>query len=111
MSANSLIPASTPSPMADQIPAEVETASVQESKGHIPLWRPFVLLILTLLTVFAYWYNPPMNVQPQAGVIMKLPIIVGDFFGKEGEITDVEHRILPPDTEFQRRYYTDTQRH
>ncbi len=86
-------------------------ASTRPNAGTIPLWRPFALLILTLITVLLYWCNPPMDVQPQAGVIMKLPLIVGDYFGKEGEITDVEHRILPADTEFQRRYYRDTQNH
>jgi hypothetical protein len=111
MSANSLIPASTPPSVENKIPTENETEPVQEGTGNVPIWRPFVLLILTLLTALAYWCNPPMDVQPQAGVIMKLPIIIGDYFGKEGEITDIEHRILPPDTEFARRFYTDTHGH
>jgi len=70
-----------------------------------------MVLILTVLVLLAYWFNPPLDVQPQAGVVMNLPILVGDYFGKEGEVTSIEHSILPQDTEFARRIYDDTQGH
>jgi hypothetical protein len=59
----------------------------------------------------AYWFNPPLDVQPQAGVLMDLPVFVGDYFGKQGEITQIEHELLPKDTEFARRFYQDNHGH
>jgi hypothetical protein len=111
MSAPSLVPSPATPPVADKTAPAAPSNPTPEGPGKVPVWRSLVLLILTLLVVFAYWYNPPMNVQPQAGVIMKLPVILGDYFGKEGEITEVEHTILPADTEFARRFYSDTQGH
>jgi len=39
---------------------------------------------------------------------MNLPVTIGDFFGKEGQITQTEHELLPKDTEFARKYYQDS---
>jgi hypothetical protein len=77
----------------------------------VPLWRSGVVLLLAALVGLAYWFNPPLTVQPQAGVVMDLPILIGDYFGKQGEITQIEHDLLPKDTEFARRYYEDSQKH
>jgi hypothetical protein len=63
------------------------------------------------MVAFAYWFNPPVSVQPQAGVVMNLPILVGDYYGKQGEISKIELDILPKDTEFARRYYDDGHGH
>jgi hypothetical protein len=111
MSAPSLFSSPSAAPVADKVPPDASSNPAPEGPGQVPAWRSLVLLVLTLLVMFAYWYNPPMNVQPQAGVVMKLPIILGDYFGKEGEISEIEHRLLPVDTEFARRYYTDTKGH
>jgi hypothetical protein len=78
---------------------------------NVPLWRSGVILLVAVFVGLAYWFNPPLNVQPQAGVVMDLPILVGDYFGKEGEITKVELDILPKDTEFARRSYDDGHGH
>jgi hypothetical protein len=110
MSASSLSSASA-HPVADEAPPGTRSNSTPEDLGKVPVWRSGVILILTILVVLAYWFNPPLDVQPQAGVVMNLPVLVGDYFGKEGEITDVEHRVLPQDTEFARRNYDDTQGH
>jgi len=59
----------------------------------------------------AYWLNPPLNTQSKAGVVMELPVIVGDYFGKRGEISQAELDILPKDTEFARRLYDDSRGH
>lgn len=75
---------------------------------QVPLWRSGVLLFVLVLMGLAYWFNPPLTVQSQAGVVMDLPVILGDYFGKEGEITKVEHDLLPQDTEFARRNYEDS---
>ena len=77
--------------------------------GQVPLWRAGVVLLLAAVVGFAYWFSPPLNIQPQAGVIMDLPDFVGQYFGKKGAISQVELDILPKDTEFARRYYKDNQ--
>ena len=38
-------------------------------------------------------------------------LFVGEYFGKQGQITKVELDNLPRDTEFARRYYDDNNRH
>jgi hypothetical protein len=63
------------------------------------------------LAFLAYWLNPNADLQAQAGVVMNLPVLVGDYFGKEGAITDVELTVLPKDTEFARRFYDDGHGH
>jgi hypothetical protein len=70
-----------------------------------------VILLLAAVVGLTYWFNPPLNVQPQAGVVMDLPAIVGDYFGKLGQITEVELVELPKDTEFARRFYDDGHGH
>src|ERR1019366_2413446 len=79
--------------------------------GKVPLWRCGVVLLLAAVMGIAYWFNPPLNLQAQAGVVMNLPIIVGDYFGKQGEISEIELNILPKDTEFARRHYDDAHGH
>jgi hypothetical protein len=59
----------------------------------------------------AYVLNPPLNIEPQSGVVMDLPVLVGDYLGKQGEITKIEYDLLPKDTEFARRFYTDSHGH
>jgi hypothetical protein len=88
-----------------------QTAPTSNDSGRVPLWRSGVVLILAVLVGVSYWFNPPMNIQPQPGVVMELPIFVGDYFGKQGEISQVELNVLPKDTEFARRYYDDGRGH
>jgi hypothetical protein len=59
----------------------------------------------------AYFFNPPLTLQAQSGVVMSLPVFVDSYFGKQGEITKVELDLLPKDTEFARRYYDDSHGH
>jgi EpsI family protein len=42
---------------------------------------------------------------------MELPILMGDYFGSQGEISEAELNILPKDTEFARRVYADGHGH
>ncbi len=97
------------------VPAADEAASAQSitpnGRGQVPLWRSAVILIVAAVIGMTYWFNPPLDVEPRAGVVMDLPVIMGDYLGKLGEITQVEHDILPKDTEFARRYYEDSQGH
>jgi uncharacterized protein DUF3485 len=111
MAASSLSSTSSATPVADQSPSDARPPLVPDDLGQVPFWRSVVILLLALVIGIAYWFNPPESVQPQAGVVMDLPVLVGDYFGSQGEITPAELQILPKDTEFARRYYDDGQGH
>jgi hypothetical protein len=101
-------PAQTP---LAEAPRPEDARPVPEGPGDVPLWRSGVLLGLTALVVLAYWLNPPLDIQARAGVVMQLPFFVGNYSSREGEITQVERELLPADTEFARRFYTDSDGH
>ena len=79
--------------------------------GGVPLFRSVLLLVLASVIGLIYWFNPLLEVEPTAGVVMELPAFVGTYYGKPGAITDVEKRVLPKDTEFARRFYDDGHGH
>jgi hypothetical protein len=108
MSSSSLFSASAADSVAGEAPARPVTP---DDPGQIPLWRSGVVLFLAVMIGLAYWFNPPLTIQSQAGVVMDLPVMVGDYVGKKGEISQVELDILPADTEFARRYYDDSRGH
>jgi len=108
MSSSSPFSASATAPIGKEIPPGAQIPVNPNDSSQVPLWRCAVVLFVTAVVGLAYWFNPPLDIQSQAGVVMDLPVIVGDFFGKEGAITDVEHNLLPKDTEFARRFYTDS---
>lgn len=90
------------------LPAEVPAAQVSSAPAlDIPLWRSGLLLGLALLVYLSYLASPDIVVSQNAGVIMELPNQVIPFDGFPGEITEVERRILPKDTEFARKIYDD----
>lgn len=96
---------------ANETPPDDRAPLAPNDLSKIPLWRSGVVLLLALAVGLAYWFNPPLDVQPQAGVVMSLPVVMGDYFSKPGEITKVELDILPKDTEFARRFYEDGSGH
>jgi len=79
--------------------------------GTVPLWRSGIILLLAVAIGLAYFFNPPINLESQAGVVMDLPTTIGDYFSQKGSISQVELDILPKDTEIARRNYTDTDGH
>jgi hypothetical protein len=81
------------------------------AQGGVPLWRSGSVLVLAALIQLAYWFNPPLDIQPQAGVVMQLPLLLGPYDSEPGKITQAELDILPKDTEFARRVYTDSKGH
>jgi hypothetical protein len=111
MTASSLFSMSSAAPDAGEVPPGARSPLAPDDAGKVPLWRSGVILLLAAVVGLAYWFNPSLNIQSQAGVVMDLPVIVGDYFGKPGKISPVEQRILPKDTGFARRYYDDTQGH
>jgi hypothetical protein len=111
MSESSHPSATTAAPSGADVRAGGEIPLPSTGKSIPAAWRSGMLLLFTALVCLVYWFNPPLNVQPRAGVIMDLPVFVGDYFGKKGEITKVELAILPKDTELVRRYYADNAGH
>src|ERR1700683_1111821 len=111
MSIPSLLPASATAPTTGEVPSGAPGVVTPNDPGTVPLWRSGFIVFLAAAMGFAYLLNPPLNVQSEAGVVMDLPAIVGDFFGKPGEITKVELDELPKDTEFARRFYDDGHGH
>ena len=102
---------SASAPTKNAIPAASHPSPAPEDAGRVSLWRSVVVLLLAALVGVAYWFNPPVNIHAQSGVVMDLPVIVGDYYGKPGEITQVERDLLPADTEFARRSYDDGRGH
>jgi len=86
-------------------------AATSRGPGEVPLWRSGVVLAVALLVALAYLFNPPLDIEPQSGVVMDLPVLLGDYLGKQGAITRIELDLLPKDTEFARRYYDDSHGH
>jgi EpsI family protein len=73
----------------------------------LPLWRSLVVLALAGATVAAcYWAAPPSG-SSEAGVRMNLPETVMGMHGEEQEVSNAERSILPKDTEFAKKQYTD----
>ena len=44
------------------------------------------------------------NAQP-VGINLDLPPLVGEWYGKDEEVTEKEHSVLGPETEFSRKSY------
>jgi EpsI family protein len=104
-----------PVPDVPPPPPEPEQA---EDIGTVPPWRGYVLLGLTVVMVIAFWIRPPPELPPEAGVVMELPGQVvlpelpgGRFLGSPAEVTSIERKILPKDTEFARMNYNDDHGH
>jgi Protein of unknown function (DUF3485) len=72
-----------------------------------PTWRSLIVIALTGLTVAAcLWAVPPPS-RSETGIEMNLPSSVDKFLGLDQEISESERVILPPDTEFAKKLYTD----
>jgi hypothetical protein len=75
-----------------------------------PMWRSVVILLIGSLIGICYWLRPPLDLPPQAGVVMQLPDYVrtgGGFIGTPAQVSPQERHILPKDTEFARKLYRD----
>jgi hypothetical protein len=97
--------------MADETAPGTQAQPTPVDTGKVPLLRSTIVLLLALMMGLVYWFDPPVNIEPQAGVIMDLPTFVGNYFGKEGQMTSEEIRVLPKDTQLVRRFYDDSRGH
>ena len=78
--------------------------------GEVPLWRSLVVVLLGGLTWMFFCTKNNATIAPEAGVVMHMPGYVScrsGFVGTTAEVTEPERRILPTDTEFARKNYTD----
>ena len=90
----------------------MQASSVSDPSDHaasrtIPVGRILVVLTLAVLTVVAsLWISPP-TAKSETGVLMTLPGSLGGLWGTDQPISDSEKVILPPDTEFAKKLYSD----
>jgi exosortase len=90
------------------------TASVLP--GGLASGRSAAVVGLAALMLIVLAVTPPTYLPTKAGVVMRLPAAVtvpglGDFYGTTAAVSEVEHRLLPKDTEFSRRVYDDLHQH
>ncbi len=73
----------------------------------IPWWRTAVVVLLAAGTVLLCRQSAPPSIVPEAGVVMKLPTLVGEFWGTDEPVSPSELAMLPGDTEFAKKIYQD----
>ncbi len=93
-----------PSPDRTADPS-VTTPASEPQPWQIPLWRSVVVAVLVVAVLVLCRMDPGAVSATQAGVEMDLPIFVGPYIGDHMEPSAAEKKILPADTEFERRMY------
>lgn len=83
------------------------TATLETQKSGVPVWRSLVVLGLVGLTVLACFVGTPPAAKSESAVNMDLPSSVGPFWGTNQPVSDAERSILPKDTEFAKKLYSD----
>lgn len=86
--------------------ATAESAAPIE-QAAFPWWRSAVILTGLIFLVSLILIQGRPKGATDAGVIMSLPYKLGTYWGTHEEPSDAEKRILPPDTEIERRLYED----
>ena len=73
----------------------------------IPWWRSVLLAALAALTIFLCRESAPPDIAPEAGVVMNLPTLVGEWWGTDEPVSPSELALLPGDTQFAKKIYQD----
>lgn len=73
-------------------------------------WRPILLrgaavVVLGAVTYFLCRSTPEANAPSEAGLVLRLPSILGDFAGTSVDVSTAEKTLLPTDTQFARTVY------
>jgi hypothetical protein len=76
-------------------------------RNQIPWWRTGTLMALAGITLWLARQSTPPDIAPEAGVVMKLPTLIGEFWGTDEPISPSELAMLPGDTEFAKKIYQD----
>lgn len=71
----------------------------------ISWWRFIVFLLLLALTLYFCFNAPDSKKGKQSGINMELPNYVLGYFGTPEDASEVEKKILPPDTSFSKMQY------
>jgi exosortase len=107
------IPVSVPLATAEPT-SDIATAPLWQ----IPAWRSGTVFAFAVVALVVYAVSPPVYLPSEAGVLMTLPEQVtvsdlsgGHFYGDPAPVSEVEHRMLPKDTEFSRKNYDDFHDH
>jgi len=74
---------------------------------EIPWWRSVTLAALAAITVWLCRESAPPDIAPEAGIVMDLPTLVGEWWGTEEPVSPSELALLPGDTEFAKKIYRD----
>lgn len=77
------------------------------SASIIPWWRSASLVALAALTVWLCTQSAPPDMVPEAGVVMTLPTLIGQYWGTDEPVSPSELVMLPKDTEFAKKIYQD----
>lgn len=74
---------------------------------NIAWWRSGAVVTLAALTIWLCRESSPPNIAPEAGVVMDLPTLVGEYWGTSEAVSPSELALLPADTEFEKKIYQD----
>ncbi len=93
-----------------EVPENPETPTADEKSAPmfrrgIPFWKSGFVLVLAGLTAGFCLKGTEAEVTTDAGVKMRLPAVLGGYYGVETQVSEAEREILPLDTEFARRNY------
>ena len=86
------------SPSTTLLPAE---------KRSIPVWRGVVIVLLAAATIVACLWGSPPATKSEPGVVMELPGSLIGLWGSDQPVSESEKVILPADTEFAKKIYSD----
>lgn len=76
-------------------------------KNTIPVWRGVVIVCLAAATVAACLWGTPPSTKSEPGVVMELPGSLTGLWGSDQPVSESEKVILPADTEFAKKIYSD----
>ena len=77
------------------------------TSSQLSLVRIAVVILLGGATVTAFRFTASVNSATEGGVVMELPVSIGQFSGKEQAVSEGEKYVLPKDTEIVKKTYTD----
>src|SRR5262245_30773400 len=69
--------------------------------------RGLIVLALAGATIVACLWSAPAVFQAEAGIDLNLPSLVDGFAGAEQKVSESERAILPRDTKFAKKLYTN----
>jgi hypothetical protein len=77
------------------------------TRAIIPWWRSVAVVALAALTIWLCQGSTPPDLAPEAGVVMALPTLIGEYWGTDEPVSPSELALLPGDTEFAKKIYQD----